>query len=52
LLKETYLNIKRNYHPMEKGARAVTEPYAGEAGIWLHIFGKFLILKLKSSHLS
>jgi hypothetical protein len=28
------------------------KPYAGEAGILLHIFGKFMILKLKSSRLS
>jgi hypothetical protein len=24
-------------------------PYAGEAGILLHMFGKFMILKLKSN---
>jgi hypothetical protein len=27
-------------------------PYAGEVAILLHIFGKFMILKLKSSRLS
>jgi hypothetical protein len=27
-------------------------PYAGEAGILLHMFGKFMILILKSSRLS
>jgi hypothetical protein len=27
-------------------------PYAGEAGILLHMFGTFMILKLKSSRLS
>jgi hypothetical protein len=29
-----------------------SESIAGEAGILLHIFGKFMILKLKSSRLS
>jgi hypothetical protein len=32
--------------------RDVNTIYAGEAGILLHIFGKFMILKLKLSRLS
>jgi hypothetical protein len=34
------------------GGTLFQQVYAGEAGILLHIFGKFMILKLKSSRLS
>jgi hypothetical protein len=49
--KFVVLGYNSTYFP-NKIQKGKTTPYAGEAGILLHIFGKFVILKLKSSRLS
>jgi hypothetical protein len=48
-----YARASSNYSDfLKRHLHLRNRPYAGEAGILLHMFGKFMILKLKSSGLS